>query len=88
MIGRQEIVRISDLEGVHWSRISGGVRAPAPRPFLSGYVKCDQVLEGGLSHSCMHGEGPHRIKVCVVKKDNTKEVYAKVLALATSPKPP
>jgi hypothetical protein len=28
------------------------------------------MLEGDLAHSCQHGEGPHRIKICIVKKDN------------------
>jgi hypothetical protein len=30
--------RLSDVEELHWSRVSGGVRAPAPQPFVHGYV--------------------------------------------------
>jgi hypothetical protein len=40
-------------------------------PYLCGYVWCDAAVEGEVAHSCRHGEDPQRIKVCVVKKDNT-----------------
>lgn len=62
--------RVSDLQGVHWSGQSGGVRDRSPRPMVSGYVSCDGMLDGELSHSCEHGPPPHRVKVCVVSKDN------------------
>src|SRR6266404_6284293 len=67
--------RIGDLDGLHMSDISGGINARAPRDFMHGYVSCDGMIDGELSHSCRHGEGPHRIKVCVVQKDNPKAVY-------------
>lgn len=66
--------KLSDLADVHWDTISGGVNENTPRPFLHGYVYCDGMIDGELSHSCAHGPGPHRIKVCVVKKDNSKQV--------------
>lgn len=71
-------VDIENLAGIHWDRISGGVRAPAPRPFLHGYIMCNEV-HGTLAHSCEHGTGPHEIKVAVVKKDNEPLVYDEVL---------
>ena len=73
------------LSNLHWTQISGGVRAPAPQPFVHGYVWCDDV-EGEIGHSCRHGFGPHEIKVCVVKKDNSKETWNKVLEIV-GPKP-
>jgi hypothetical protein len=62
--------RLSDLTRLHWSDFSGGVGARSNRPYVHGYVECDQMLRGDLSHSCSHGPPPHRVKVCVVAKDN------------------
>lgn len=67
---------LSGLSGVHWSDMSGGVTRRANRRYLHAYVSCDAALEGEVAHSCLHGEGPHRIKVCIVAKDNTPAVMA------------
>ena len=40
------------------------------RARLSIYVSCDAMIGGELGHSCLLGEGPHCIKVCVTKKMN------------------
>ena len=74
--------RLSDVEGVHWSRVSGGVGALAPQPFMNGYVRCDQTLGGELAHSRTHGPCPHSIKVCIVKKDNTSGIIQQLERLA------
>ena len=67
--------RLRDLEGLHRAAVSGGVGARSPRPFLHAYVWCDAMLAGDLTHSCAHGEGPHHIKVCIVQKNNRRDVY-------------
>jgi hypothetical protein len=77
-------VTFSQVTGLHWSTYSGGVGASAPRPFIHGYIYCDEV-KGEISHSCAHGEGPHKIKVCLVKKDNP-EMWEQILRKA-GPKP-
>ena len=74
--------RLIDLADVRWDEISGGVCAPAPQPFLHGFVQCDAQLEGRVAHSGGHGRCPHRIKVCIVKKDNDPEVFAYLQAQA------
>jgi hypothetical protein len=74
-------IKLADLGDFHWSSTSGGVMAPAPRPFIHAYCSCEDV-EGEISHSCRHGIGPHSIKVCLVKRDNDKEVWEKVRAKA------
>jgi hypothetical protein len=74
------------LEGVRWDTSSGGVQAPCPQPFLHGYVWCDDALDGELAHSCAHGDGPHRIKVCIVKKNNDPSIFARLVEQA-GPKP-
>jgi hypothetical protein len=75
---RYDLDEISDL---HWTNVSGGVNAPAAQPFVHGYVWCDGMIDGELAHSCRHGEGPHRIKVCMTKKGN-EAVWPKILELA------
>jgi hypothetical protein len=74
-----------DISDLHWDWTSGGVRIPCPQPFVMGYVSCDKV-RGEIAHSCRHGEGPHRIKVTLVKKDQDKETWAKILEVV-GPKP-
>ena len=80
------LYRLDQVEDVHWSRVSGGGRIPAPQPFLHGYVMCNDMLEGELAHSGLHGPCPHRIKVCVTKKGNDRAVYAQLVEVA-GPKP-
>lgn len=77
-------VKIEDIDGLHFSDMSGGVRGRSPRPFLHGYIACDAIVDGEVAHSCRHGRGPHWIKVCVVKKDNTKETYERLAAMVKS----
>jgi hypothetical protein len=76
--------RLDDVADLHWSQVSGGVQAVAPKLFIYGYVRCDRMLTGELAHSCRHGEGPHRIKVCVTKKGN-ESIWKKVLQRAGPP---
>ena len=64
--------RLNDIDDLHWSTVSGGVQAIANRPYVHGYVVCDRMIKGAVHHSCRHGDGPHRIKVCIVKKYNKK----------------
>lgn len=82
---RQGKVKLVDLADLHWDWTSGGIQAPAPQPFIHGYVSCDKI-EGEVAHSCLHGEGPHRIKVCLVKKDQSPGTWEVLLAIA-GPKP-
>jgi hypothetical protein len=60
---RIALYSLEDLSRVHWSLTSGGVQAPAPQPFLHGYVQCDEAIEGELPHSGRHGPCPHSIKI-------------------------
>jgi len=78
--------RLADLADPHWSSVSGGFRAPSPQPFIYGYVDCEGAIEGEVPHSGRHGPCPHRIKVCVVAKDNPAAVMA-ALREAAGPKP-
>jgi hypothetical protein len=76
---REATYRLSDIRGLHWTNLSGGVNAAAPKAFIHGYVWCDRMIAGELAHSCEHGKGPHEIKVCLVKKAN-KAIWPQILA--------
>jgi hypothetical protein len=67
---REAAYRLKDISDLHWSRASGGIYATAPQPFVHAYVWCDGMINGELAHSCQHGQGPHRIKVCLTKCSN------------------
>ena len=69
---------LSSIKNLHWNYLSGGYKKIAPQPFVHGYVYCDEI-EGEIGHSCSHGLPPHSIKVCIVKKDNSPEVWKKIL---------
>src|SRR5215467_6514850 len=85
--GRIATYRRQDIQGIHWAKVSGGVKAPAPQYFLHGYVSCEGMLEGDVAHSGAHGGPcPHSIKVCVVKKDNDPNVFSELCSIA-GPKP-
>ncbi len=78
--------RLSDISGVHWSNVSGGVWTRANTYYLHGYVSCDAALSGEVAHSCRHGEGPHSIKVCIVKKGQNPAAL-RLLQDRAGPKP-
>lgn len=83
---READYRYDEVTGLHWATESGGINATAPQPFIHGYVYCDAMVSGELAHSCMHGRGPHRIKICIVKKANKPAVFKRLLEEA-GPKP-
>ena len=74
-------VRWADLHDPRWDIVSGGAQVENPLPLLHGYVWCDKV-RGKISHSCAHGSGPHNIKVCMLREDNSKRIWRRLLDLA------
>jgi hypothetical protein len=79
-------VRWSDLGNPRWDMVSGGTQTRTPEPFVHGYVMCDKV-KGDIAHSCIHGPGPHNIKVCIVQKDNSRQVWDYLMKIVGS-RPP
>ena len=78
---------LAALRSLHWDNASGGFGVRT-FTFLYGYVFCNEQLDGDLAHSCLHGEGPHNIKVCVLKSDNP-ELYPRLVEIVgQKPKPP
>ncbi|HEX8164977.1 MAG TPA: hypothetical protein VF601_04225 [Beijerinckiaceae bacterium] len=79
--------RLADMADFHWSKVGGGIGRRAPQAFLHAYVMCDEILAGDLAHSCRHGPPPHRIKVCITRKDNPA-VFKALLEIAPKPGAP
>jgi len=63
-------VRASALQSVHWHQPSG-----APKPLLHGYISCEEILAGNISHECAGTPG-HRLLVCVLKCHTADAIYA------------
>jgi hypothetical protein len=82
--GRAIEIDIDQIQRPHWTDISGGIMKRANRLYLHGYISCALDTEGVLPHSCRHGPPPHRIKICVVKVDNTRAAMAELTARAES----
>ena len=74
-------VRWADLHALRWDTISGGAQVENPLPSLHAYVWCDKV-RGNIGHSCAHGPGPHNIKVCMLRDDNSRRIWRRLLGLA------
>ena len=77
---RTALVRVSDLEAVHWFRPAGAVR-----PLIHAYVWCDRVVSGRLSHDCTKSACPHRVLVCLLKSHTTGCVFEELARRANSP---
>lgn len=78
-------VKFEDVKKPRWDYLSGGINAMTPQAFIHGYTYCNKI-DGEIAHSCMHGEGPHWINVCIVKKDNDKKTWDMLLKIV-GPKP-
>jgi hypothetical protein len=80
-LARYELGRIS---GLRWSFVGGGIQRRT-QWHVYGYVRCNEMIDGRVAHSCRHGPPPHDIKVCVTKKYNEK-IWPKILDIV-GPKP-
>jgi hypothetical protein len=70
---QRAIYRLEDISGLHMHEVRlkfGGTRSE-----LHGYVWCDETLSGELAHTCTPGNGAHRVRVCILRKDNPTPVY-------------
>ncbi len=74
-------VQWSDLENPRWDTVAGGTQVESRQPFIYAYVSCDKV-RGDIAHSCTHGPPPHNIKVCLMKRDNSRDVWNRLIQIA------
>ncbi len=63
-------VRIDDFMGVHWFQPPG-----APHRLVHGFILCTSVVTGHIPHDCEGGSVPHRLLVCVVKKQTAPTAF-------------
>lgn len=75
------LVRWSDLHSPRWDTVSGGAQVESPLPLPHAYIWRDKV-QGKIGHSCAHGPGPHNIKVCMLREDNSRRIWRRLLELA------
>ena len=68
---RTALVRLRDLQGVHWLQPNG-----APRPLIHAYIACTNLESGVVPHDCDVMSAPHRVLVCVLKKHTAPAVFA------------
>jgi hypothetical protein len=71
------LVRLSDLENVHWFQPNH-----APRPLIHAQVACTHLREGDIPHNCELTQPPHRLTVCVLKRHTSASIYADLAARA------
>jgi len=77
-------VMLRDLPGWQYTDQVGSTynsRGRSPRPMLHAYALCTDIDGLEVSHTCRHGPPPHRIKVVIVAKDNSKQVMAHLRTL-------
>jgi hypothetical protein len=67
---RTAMVRVRDLEDVHWSWPPG-----APRPLIHASVLCTMLSVGDLDHDCEPSARPHRVAVCLLKSHVSTHVF-------------
>ena len=78
-------VPFDQFHNPYWDDISGKMMQRAPRLFIHGYVWCTDA-EDQIAHLHTHEDGPHWIKVCVVRKDNSRETFKRLLEIV-GPRP-
>ena len=57
-------IRLADLHEVQWLHTAG-----APHPLLHGYVDCSDIRSGQIPHVCDSSSAPHRLLVCVIRRN-------------------
>lgn len=78
---RTATVPLLRIRSPHWSTVSGGVGATAPRPFIHGYIDPESIIEGEVAWSGCHHRPGREIKVCIVRKDNDNAVIERLKAM-------
>jgi len=69
-------VRLTDLHDIHWFQPPG-----APRPLVHAYVDCTKT-HGEITHDCRTTPPPHRLLVCVIKRQAPSNAYEALVRLA------
>ena len=92
--GVQRLIEVGKRSSIFHKRVDGvgdedtflRYYETVARPRAKEATKGQLLLKLVQGNGRAHGPGPHNIKVCLVKKDNSKEVWNRVLELA-GPRP-
>lgn len=68
-------VYVGDIANPLWDVLGGGTKDTPPEAFIYGHIFCDAIVSGSVAHSCLHGTGPHSIKVVILRQDNPPRIY-------------
>jgi hypothetical protein len=79
---RTAMVRVGNLEDVHWAQPSG-----APKPLIHAVVSCDRIRSGEIDHRCELTRPPHHLLVCVLKCHTAASVYEELSRRAAAVAP-
>ena len=74
---RTALVRVGDLENLHWFQPVG-----APRALLHAELACTALRSGSVPHQCDPSTRPHRLMVCVIKSHITAVIFEALANLA------
>jgi hypothetical protein len=78
-------VPFDQFHNPYWDDISGEVMQRAPQLFIHGYVwwsdAQDQIAHWHVNEECMHW-----VKVCVVRRDNNRVTFKRLLEIV-GPRP-
>ena len=78
-------VPFDQFHNPYWDDISGEMMQRAPRAFIHGHVWCTGTQDS-TTHAPAHKNSPHWIKVCVVRRDNNRKTFKRLLEIA-GPRP-
>jgi len=76
-------VPLVDLSDLHWDRTASGKRDQAP--VLWAFISCDAIVAGELPHASADRQHPHAVRVCVLRDDNDREVFDRLVLEAGPP---
>ncbi len=82
-------VSVIDLSDVHWDEAATPSRHTTEQgPTLYGFTTCDAVIGGELPHAAGDHGHPHNVRVCILKDDNDREVFERLVLEAGGPPRP
>ena len=77
-------VPVVELSDVHWDRPASAARRD-DAPLLCAFTSCDAVVAGELPHGPGSHPHPHAVRVCILREDNDRVVFDRLILEAGPP---
>jgi len=77
---RTAMVRLSDLEGIHWLQPAGAVRR-----LIHAQVGCDRIISGEIQHNCLETPALHCLHAWVLKSHTAPPIFEELSRRADAP---